>query len=312
LAAAGQAWKEHGYADARRKGYPGDDGFILFDLESVRLARTFVEPTTLGLPAERVTELRTALALANVIGDTDGRGVLATLLGTPIPDWGEFKREREQWVSSGMHPAGWPDRLVEEEPQLPSRTAALATLTSDARQVVAYANVARRRIAVPRNLVAQRTWLPEDRLEAAIAALTIAGFAGTPTVQDALATLTVDQLKTALAGLGLVGKGAKPKLVDALAAAEPEKLRDYLLANHPEALALDWWVGSESDGSESWLTDFAYLAGQWLSSSLSTARNIAVRGAKSPNIFRTDECAICKRPTRSLPPFHIGCRCAWN
>jgi hypothetical protein len=310
--AAGRAAKEHGYADARRKGYPGDDGFILFDVEGVRLARTFQEPMTLGLSAERVAEVRTALALVDVIGDTENRGVLAAFLGTPIPTWEAFSRERQEWQSTGSHPEMWQDDLVDEEPQLPSQTRALSALSSDARQVLTYANVMHRRIAVARALVAQRTWLPQERLENAMADLTAAGFAGTPTVQDTLMTLTVDQLKAALAALGLVGKGVKPKLVEALAAADPDQLRSYLLANHPEALAMDWWVGIESDGSELWLTDFAYLAGHWLSSSLATARLIATRGTKSPHIFRTDKCAVCQHPTKSLPPFHIGCRCSWS
>jgi hypothetical protein len=312
MKSARDAWKEKQYADARRKGYSGDDGFFGFDEQTVEFSRTFKEPETLGLPAERVAEVRTALALNQVLGDTEGRGVLAALLGTPFPVWEEFNKERDEWLSSGKHPEMWDDILSDGESYLPSQTARLSSLSHDARQVLAYTNVLQRRIAVARSLIAQRTLLPEDRLEEAMVELTAAGFAGTPTVQDQLMTLTVDQLKTALTVLGIAGRGNKGALAEALAGGDPEQLQGYMLANHPAAFATEWAVGLDADGTMRWLSSFAYLAWHWLTFSLSTTALIAIRGTKSPNILRTDDCVVCLHPTRSLPPFHIGCRCAWS
>ncbi|MHB1011231.1 MAG: hypothetical protein ACYC1E_18865, partial [Propionibacteriaceae bacterium] len=83
--AARQAWKARRDAQARAKGYPADDGFIGFNAEVVRDAATVREVAELGLLPDRVQEFRAALSLDGALYLKGEDGVLAVLLGAPLP-----------------------------------------------------------------------------------------------------------------------------------------------------------------------------------------------------------------------------------
>jgi hypothetical protein len=316
---AGRAWKDRQVAIAKAHGYPVDDGFMGFNAEAVRNAATVVEVGELGLLPERGQEFRLVLALGGALYLKADDGVLAVLLGSCLPGWPRFWRERDQWRGDVFRPSMWPAVLLDSEPDVSWQPAALTALSFDARQVLAYPKLVRRRSAVTRQFLAERTLLPFDRLDRAIDELHGVGLAQVPTLTDRLATLTAAQLKQAHAAFGLTSRGTKPVLVAALAALEDVQVQVYLAANHPDALELELTVGIGAGKVADWFVAFAALTAHWFTVGLlPTARQVQDGGTDGWEIYKTDNCPVCRKaPSRvprnrphELPPFHIGCRCA--
>ena len=300
-------------ADAmdRARGYDGTDGFIVFDALGVELAKSFPEPETVGFTGDRAAEARQAIALSVALGAPGGDAVLAVLLGAPLPAWEQFRREKASWVSSGLRPRLWASALIDGEPDMSWQPESLAHLTFDARQVLALPKLVSRRMAVTRRSLAERTLLPDDRLESALAELVSAGLAAPPNLADRMAILTIDQLKTMLGTFGIAPRGTKPAIVKAGCELPANEVVARLAEDYPAALEPELTVGLGVNKSAKWLADYAELMAHWLGSSLTTARLHATQGPHPAEIFRSDDCEACRHPARAVPPFHIGCTCSW-
>ncbi|MFK4299553.1 hypothetical protein ABH924_004737 [Arthrobacter sp. GAS37] len=296
-------------AEDRARGYAGSDGFILFDAVSVELALTFHAPETVGFDGNRLDEVRLALAFGTALGVPSSESVLATLLGAPLPAWEQFETEKAGWLSSGVRPSMWAGVLLEEDPDMSWQPESLSNLSFDARQVLALPKLVRRRIAVTRKFLAERTLLPEDRMDSAILELTAAGLASTPTAAERLSSLTVEQLKVAMGVLEVAARGTKAALVKAIAALPDGQVNNYLMTNHPDALQCELTVGIGADKAAKWLVEYSTLMAHWLVFSLTTARWTSVEGNSPTEVLRADDCPECMNPKRAEPPFHIGCRC---
>ena len=316
---AGRAWKNRQEAKAKAHGYPTDNGFVGFNAEAVRDATTVGEVGELGLLPERGQELRIALALDQALNLKAADGALAALLGSPLPSWPRFWRERDQWRSGTFRSDMWPAVLLDTEPDLSWQPAALTTLSSDAREVLTYPKLVRRCSAVTRQLLAERTLLPFDRLDRAIDELRNAGLAQPPTLTDRLATLTAVQLKQAHIALGLTSTGSKAVLVAALTSLDDACVHAYLADRHPDALRPELNVGVGAGKAADWFLAYATLMAHWFTVGLlPTGRQVQDGGKAGWEIFKTDDCPVCRKAPsrvprnrpRELPPFHIGCRCA--
>jgi hypothetical protein len=315
---AGHAWKNRQEAKAKARGYPTDDGFVGFNAEAVRDTATVGEVGELGLLPERGQEFRIVLALDRALDLKAGDGVLAVLLGSSLPSWPQFWRERDQWRGGTFRPDMWPAVLLDTEPDVSWQPAALTVLNFDARQVLAYPKLVRRRSAVTRQFLAERTLLPFDRLDHAIDELHNVGLAQVPTLTDRLDTLTAVQLKQAHTALGLTSKGAKPALVAALTSLDDTRVHAYLADHHPDTLEPELTVGVGAGKAADWFVAYATLMAHWFTVGLLPARQVQDGGTAGWEIYKTDNCPVCRKaPSRvprnrphELPPFHIGCRCA--
>jgi hypothetical protein len=318
MAAAKRAAGDRLEAIARLTGQPGHDGLIRFDETGTHAALQLPAVEGLGLPDDRAEDVRVGLALTRATGThlAAGDAVLAALVGLPLTGvWPAFYAEREQWRINQFRPAMWGARLLEREPPF-WQPAALAGLSRDARQLLAFPKLVRRRQVMTEATLSARTLLPAGRLRAALSELAQSELAGVPTLSDRLMVLTAAELKAAHRMLGLPETGTKPRLVEALASASQADV-EHLVAQHPVASAGEVTIGLGAGREADWLVAFADLLGHWLTVGLISRAVDVATGSHGWTVLKTDDCPTCRdgplkvgrQTPQLLPPFHIGCRC---
>ncbi len=211
------------------------------------------------------------------------------------------------YQAGGYRPAMWPTVLLEQTPDMSWRPDTLAGLSFDARKLLAYPKLVRRRFAVTRAMLATRTLLPDDRLDQALNELAAVGLSATPTWADRLsvltAALTAADLKAAHLVFVLAGRGSKSKLVTGLSGVNETEVRSWLGQHHPEVLALEYTIGVGGGKSVDWLSSYAALAGHWLQFCLLTSAkpsNPAYEGVTCWDILKADDCPYCQAAPASV------------
>jgi hypothetical protein len=272
---------------------------------------------------ERVEELRLIIALVYSLGLDYTDGVLAVVADLPaerLARWGRFAAERD------CPTAMWDDVLRDDPAALPLVEAA-SSLTFDARSLLAFPKLLRRRMAVSRQHLVRRTFMNPQRVDAALEELTEAGYASPATPLDKLATLTVEQLSPLAAETDAPKSGSKARKLRAIGEQVEEAIIERHLQGFPKASGADIAIGAGMGKTAKFHESWARLIGHYLFF-VSSARERQqsylegrADGLQSGYEFRTsgapDSCDLCaSEPCVDLedfdtwPPFHLGCRCS--
>ncbi|MDC0359386.1 hypothetical protein OAM92_01500 [Acidimicrobiales bacterium] len=273
---------------------------------------------------ERVAELRLGAALHFSLGLHYMDGVLAVVADLPaerLASWGRFVAERDRPTYM------WDDALQDDPGALPLVEAA-SPLSFDARTVLAYPKLLRRRMAVSRERLVRRTFLNPQRVDAALKELTEAGYSSPATPIDKLATLTVKQLAPLVAETDAPKSGSKARILRAIGEQVEEARIERHLKGFPNASVADIFIGAGIGKTAKFHESWARLIGHHLTvAPLQVAQRQSYLQMRTDGILGEerrfearggpDTCDLCaaRRPAVDLdysetwPPFHLGCRC---
>jgi hypothetical protein len=273
--------------------------------------------------AGRVEELRLAIAFSHSLGLDDTDGVLAVVADLPadrLARWERFVAERNRPT------AMWHEVLRDDPEALPLVESVFA-LSCDARSLLAYPKLLRRRMAVSHQHLVHRTFMNTDRVDAALEELTEAGYASPAAPLDKLATLTVEQLSPLAAKTDAPESGTKARKLRAIAEQVEEATIEHHLGGFPEASGADIAIGAGMGKAAKFHESWARLIGHYLTFvSFGRARQQSFFESRDFGLdvgyeYRTsaapDSCDLCaSEPAIDLedfqtwPPFHLGCRCS--
>lgn len=281
-----------------------------------------------GLADDRLEELKTGFLIGIVLGDPDwqARAVLAAIVGQPVR-LARLEEERKVFETAGFTPQMWDEELMQRTspPPIGEPIKALASLTSDARSLLALNALLRRRITATCGRLGAHSLLRPARVQAALDELARHELADrSPTVEDRLSKATMAQLAELRSAHGIRGARSKVETIRRILSSVPEDaVWDWMRSTDPVWVSDDVVAVGVTGGSEavSWYEAFARLFAHSLQFQLYRQRDIAsLQRARFPGweILKTDDCPVCREgpnqvaasePER-LPPFHLGCRCA--
>ncbi len=278
----------------------------------------------IGLPADRVNEIRSGLLLHSFIHNSKPAPYVASALLGLVLDahvWPAFWEERGTWKRKA--PAAWDAVLLSASTGISLGADELVDLSANARGLLAHTGtVAKVKTGHLHTFWIEPTLDIDTTLFQALQELEDHGLARGTEPVDRLRLLTAAQLVELFPECGDSAK-SKSALVDAVSAIFGDEEILARLERFPDAASPYLvTVGTNRGKDADWLLSFSSLLADWLlrRAEVSSTVQVAISKGGAPggwHVIRADRCKVCaiapdniaQADVEKLPPFHIGCHC---